>query len=120
LLERLVTTSLFVLLLCLILFASHFPIPVSRNLRAHATILAVYFGIRTAMFFVRLMFGLEMLPTVNVTLHLLSLSTLLAWIICMTPAGELARARKPTTASEERLLAQLQAINESLMRSARK
>ena len=120
LLERMVTTSLFVLLICLILFASHFPIPVSRNLRVHASILAVYLGVRTAIFFIRLIFGLEMLATVNVALHVLSLATLIGWTVLLTPAGEIVHARKPASASEQRLLAQLEAINETLMRSARK
>jgi hypothetical protein len=120
LLERMVTTSLFVLLLCLILFASHFPIPVARNLRFHASILAVYLGLRTAMFFIRLIFGLEMVRTVDLTLHTLSVATLVAWTVLLSADGEVVRARKPATASEERLLAQLESINESLLRSARK
>jgi hypothetical protein len=120
LLERMVTTSLFVLLLCLILFASHFPIPVSRNLRVHASILSVYFGVRTAVFFIRLIFGLEVLPMVNVTLHMLSVCALIGWTVLLSPAGETTRARRPSSASEERLLAQLESINETLLRSARK
>jgi ABC-type cobalamin/Fe3+-siderophores transport system ATPase subunit len=72
------------------------------------------------MFFIRLIFGLEMVRTVDLTLHTLSVATLVAWTVLLSADGEVVRARKPATASEERLLAQLESINESLLRSARK
>jgi hypothetical protein len=120
LLERLVSTSLLVLLLSLIVFTSYFPIPVARNLRVHACVFAVYFTVRTAMFFIRLIFGLDVVDTVNLAFRLLGIASVYAWIVLLSPSGELAPVRHTPTASEERLLAQLEAINESLMRSARK
>jgi hypothetical protein len=120
LLERLVSTSLLVLLLSLIVFTSYFPIPVARNLRVHACVFAVYFTVRTAMFFIRLIFGLDVVDTVNLAFRLLGIASVYAWIVLLSPSGELAPVRHTRTASEERLLAQLEAINESLMRSARK
>lgn len=120
LLERMVTTSLLVLLLCLIGFASHFPVPVSRNLRVHASIFAVYFTVRTAILFLRMLFGLDVIGVVNACLQLLGIACLISWTALLTPAGEALPARRRPTESEERLLAQLEAINESLMRSARK
>jgi hypothetical protein len=120
LLERMVTTSLLVLLLCLIAFASHFPVPVCRNIRVHATIFAIYFSVRTAMFLLRLVFGLDVIPAINVGLQSLGVTCLIAWAVLLTPAGEMVPARRVPSASEERLLTQLEAINESLLRSSRK
>jgi hypothetical protein len=120
LLERMVTTSLLVLLLCLIGFASHFPVPVTRNIRVHASIFAVYFSLRTALFVLRLVFGVNMVPVMNTALQMLGVACIIAWIVLLTPAGEDLPLRRAPSASEERLLAQLEAINESLMRTSRK
>lgn len=120
LLERIVMTSLLVLLLSLIAFASHFPVPVAPNIRAHASIFAVYFTVRTAVFFLRMFFGLDVVVVLNITLNILAISCLLAWTILLKPHGETAPLPKLPSASEERLLAQLEAINQSLMGSAKK
>ncbi|HYP05605.1 MAG TPA: hypothetical protein VER03_05155 [Bryobacteraceae bacterium] len=120
LLERLVTTSLLLLLLCLVIFASHFPVPVSRNIRTHASIFAVFFAGRTAILFLRMWFGLDVVAVLNFALQSLGAACLIAWIVLLDPAGEQLPAPQVANASERRLLEQLEAINESLLRSARK
>lgn len=120
LLERIVMTSLLVLLLSLIAFASHFPVPMAANIRVHASIFAVYFAVKTAVFFLRLFFGLDAVIVLNFVLNALAISCLLAWTILLRPDGETAPSRRMPSASEERLLAQLESINESLMGSAKK
>jgi hypothetical protein len=120
LLERIVMTSLLVLLLSLIAFASHFPVPLAPNIRVHASIFAVYFTVRTAVFFLRLFFGLDVVVILNISLNLLAISCLLAWTVLLKPDGETAPVRRLPSLSEERLLAQLESINQSLMGSAKK
>jgi hypothetical protein len=120
LLERLVMTSLLVLLLSLIAFAAYFPIPIAPNIRVHASVFAVYFSVRTAIFFIRLLFGVEVVDTINLGLLTLGTACLYAWTILLNPAGEMLPARPAPSPADERLLAQLEAINQSLLRSARK
>lgn len=121
LLERLVMTSLLVLILCLIAFLSVFPVPLSRNLRTHASVFAVYFAVRTSLFWVRTIFGLQLATTLNIVGQILALGCLIAWIVLLTPAGEAVPPPSgPKSGSEARLLAQLDALNETLLGSARK
>jgi hypothetical protein len=120
LLERMVMTSLLVLLLMLIAFASYFPIPLSRNIKVHAGVFAVYFTVRTAMLFLRVFFGLDVIVAVNIGLQVLGLACVIAWLRLLSPSGEMLPQTTRPTESEERLLAQLESINESLARSARK
>ena len=120
LLERMVMTSLLVLLLCLIGFVSYFPVPLSRNIRTHACIFAVYFTVRTLLLFIRLWFGLEVVVALNVIGAVLATACLFTWTVLLSEAGEALPARHIPSSSEERLLAQLEAINDSLLRSARK
>lgn len=121
LLERLIMTSLLVLVLCLIVFLSYFPVPLSRNGRVHACIFATFFAVRTALLFIRTWFGLETAAVLNVVAYSLMIGCLIGWIWLLTPEGEAVSQReKPATDSEARLLAQLDALNQTLLRSARK
>jgi hypothetical protein len=121
LLDRLVMSSLFVLLLCLIAFLTYFPVPLVRNIRVHASVFSAYFAARTILMFVVTLFGLETVAMLNVAGKLLAIFCLLSWTFLLTRAGELAPVRqRPTSEQEARLLAQLEALNDTLMRSARK
>jgi hypothetical protein len=121
LLERLVMMSLLVLVLCLIGFLSYFPVPLTRNVRVHACVFAAFFAVRTTLLFVRTWFGPETLLVLNTAAYSAMIACLLAWFWLLTPEGELAPKRaKPSSDSEARLLAQLDALNETLLRSARK
>jgi hypothetical protein len=121
LLERLIMTSLLVLLLCLVGFLAYFPVPLARNVRVHICVFAVYFAIRTGLSFVRSVFGAEWVPTINVFSHLLGIACLLTWTTLLARVGETTPlVRHSDSESESRLLAQLEAINETLLRSTRK
>jgi hypothetical protein len=120
LLERLVMTSLFVLLLLLIAFAAYFRIPVASNIRVHACVFAVYFGARTAIFSILMLFGLQVVDTINLGFRALGTACVFAWIVLLTPAGEALPSRRAPSPADEHLLVQLEAINQSLMKSARK
>jgi hypothetical protein len=58
---------------------------------------------------------------INIVGQSVAIFCLLTWTFLLTPAGEIVPVRqRPTSDQEARLLAQLDAINESLLRSARK
>jgi hypothetical protein len=120
LLERMVMMSLLVMLLCLVAFAAYFPIPVRSNIRVHASIFAVYFTVRTAVLFLRVFFGLEAIVVINIALNLLAIGCLFAWTALLKADGETAPAIVPPSIDEERLMAKLESINDSLMGSAKK
>lgn len=121
LLERLVTTSLLILLLCLIAFLMYFPVPLSRNVRVHALIFATYFTARTVVFGFRTWFGEQVTPVVNLIMLALAVGCIISWTFLLTRAGEvLATRRRPAPETETRLLAQLSAINDTLLRSSKK
>jgi hypothetical protein len=121
LVERLVMTSLLVLLLCLTVFWAYFPIPLSGNIRAHASIFAFYFSVRTSLLWVRTFFGLDYVVTLNLVGQVLAVSCLLAWTIMLRKTGEVTPDRRPPDSdSEGRLLSKLESLNETLMGSTRK
>jgi hypothetical protein len=121
LLDRLVMSSLLVLLLCLVAFLAYFPVPLVRNIRVHAAVFAAYFAVRTSVLFVLTLFGMDTVVIINIVGQLLAIFCLLTWTFLLTHAGEIAPVRqRPTSDQEARLLAQLDAINETLLRSARK
>ena len=121
LLERLITTSLLVLLLCLVGFLAYFPVPLARNIRVHVCVFSVYFAMRTGLSFVRSVFGPEWAPTITVFYHLLGVACLLVWVVLLTRVGEINSLRRHAEpGAEARLLAQLEAINDTLLRSTKK
>ena len=121
LLERLIMTSMLVLLLCLVGFLTYFPVPLAGNVRVHLCVFALYFAMRTGLLFVRFLFGTHWAPTITVFSHVLGIGCLLVWTVLLARLGEttpLVRHAEPE--SEARLLAQLESINETLLRSTRK
>ena len=121
LLDRLVMSSLLVLLLCLIAFLTYFPVPLVRNIRVHAAIFSAYFAVRTSLLFGVTLFGLETVRILNIVGQSLAIVCLLSWTFLLKPSGEIVPVReRPSSEQEARLLAQLEALNETLLRSARK
>ena len=121
LLERLVMTSLLVLILCLTVFLSYFPVPLTRNARIHACVLTAYFAVKTSTLWIRTIYGLQPTPVLNIIGQLLAIGCLIAWTILLVPADEdVGSQGGPKADSEARLLAQLDALNETLLGSTRK
>src|SRR3954470_24239444 len=72
LLERLVLTSLLVLVLCLTAFLAYFPVPLTHNARIHACVLAAYFAVKTSTLWIRTIYGLQPTPVLNIIIQLLN------------------------------------------------
>ena len=123
LIERLVMLSLLLFLLLLTAFLAYFPIPVNRNLVIHARIFAIFFFFKTLVLIFRNMMSGDTIYTINTAVQVLSLVCLTGWITLLSKEGERVAApssRWRDTASEQRVLAQLDAINQTLLSSAKK
>jgi hypothetical protein len=123
LIERLIVSSLLFFLLLFTAFLAYFPVPVNRNTVAHARIFACYFLFKTALLVFRNLITGDAAYTVNIVVSLLATGSLISWALLLSPAGEEIKAttsRRSDPEVEERLVAQLDAINRTLLSSAKK
>lgn len=122
-LERGLVLSLVFFLLMIAGFLLWFPVPVSRNVVLYAMLYAVYFlGSATALF-VRNVMGFELTPAVSTSLLALSGVCLLVWVLFLNRNGEtqmVVLRHQWHPQDEERLVQQLDSINATLLRTARK
>lgn len=121
--ERGVVFSLVIFLLLIFLFLSKYPVPLNRNILVHAIIYTVFFlGISMTMF-LRNVLGHEVMRILNHVLVGLSAACYLGWTLLLTRAGEsrvVTLRRTWTREVEHRLVDQLNTINSTLLRVARK
>jgi hypothetical protein len=123
LIERLIISSLLLFLLLFTAFLAYFPVPVNRNTVVHARIFACYFLFKTALLVFRNLITGDTVYAVNIVLSMLTTSCLIGWAVLLSPAGEEIKAltsRRSDPDAEERLVAQLDAINRTLLSSAKK
>ncbi len=122
-LDRGVLSSLVIFLLLITVFLVWFPVPLNRNVVAHAIIFAVSFLCTSMGHLVRNLGGTDITPSVNVVFSAISLFCVLLWIAFLTPKGEakvVTVRRHWRSGQEDQLVEQLAAINATLLRSARK
>lgn len=122
-LQRAVDSALLLFLLFVTLFLVWFPVPLSRNVILHTIVFGAAFASQALLLLIRDVAGnapTHLLSTVSLAAEALCL---LAWIFFLTKEGE----RKPVVfghrwrlKESERLVAQLDTINSSLIRLARK
>lgn len=124
LIERLIVSSLLLFLLLLTAFLTYFPVPVNRNTVVHTRIFACYLTVKAALLIFRNMIVRdELAAMINLVVQLLSTACLVAWSVLLTRSGESVERRRPSgrdREAEERLIAQLDAINSTLLGSAKK
>ena len=123
LIERLIVSSLLFFLLLFTAFLAYFPVPVNRNTLAHARIFACYFLFKTVLLVFRNVISGDAVYTVNIVVSLLATASLISWALFLSPEGEEIKAltsRRSDPEAEERLVAQLDAINRTLLSSAKK
>ncbi len=116
--ERTVMASLVVFILLVTLFLVYYPVPLGRNIIAYLMGYAVYFLTRaTATLTINLGHLARELSSVVMVVSVLCL---IFWIIALNREGETKRVvigHQWNPADEQRLRAQLDAINASLLRS---
>jgi hypothetical protein len=123
--DRGVQSSLELFLLFITMFLAWYPLKLSRNVVVHSVVYAAYFLSGACGVLIHNFWSESKLveEAVNLGLSSATLLCLIAWIILLKPSGEhVTVAKRPlwSAADEEHLIAQLSAINASLLRAARK
>lgn len=121
--DRGVASSLVIFLLLITAFLSWYPVPLSRNIVVHSVAYAVYFLSSTLAILMRNVSGGDKVELANIVLSGMSIVCLGVWICFLNRKGE---ARTITVRQqwrpddEQHLMEQLDAINSTLLRAARK
>lgn len=121
--RRAIYTSLFAFLILLVSFITIFPVRLSRNSILHVALFTIVFLANSATTLAVNFHGFEMIPVINIVIASISALSFLAWILFLTPGGEIVErtVRSSLSASEaEGLLLKLRQINDSLTESHRR
>ena len=115
--------SLVIFLLLILVFLSRYPVALNRNIIVHCIVYTVFFLGTSMTILVRNVVGHELMRPLNIVLQVISAGCYLVWIFCLTRAGEsrvtmLRHNWSPD--DEQRLIEQLNNINATLLRAARK
>src|SRR5258706_1619984 len=118
-----IVTSLAIFLLMLLLLVVWFPVPMSRNLLTHCLVYSAYFFANNVLALYRQMGGRNAAYSENVAKLMVALVCLICWILYLSRKGEeritsLRLKRNPL--KEKHLLGQLENLNATLLRTARK
>jgi hypothetical protein len=129
-LDRVIASIALLSLVTILAFLLWFPVTIPRNIAVFSVGFTIYFAAMTVLMLVRSLWPNEatqiidqMLQTVNVLLGGVSSICFVFWILFLSPAGEVAPAtitiqRQPQ--EQERLIAQLELINDALLKAARR
>lgn len=121
--QRVLYSALFLFMLLATAFLLWFPLPLSRNTVLHTVVFLVSFAGRSATLLVRNVGGVELrLLASSVNLGIAA-TCLLAWILFLTRAGEqrmVISGHRWRPSEADRLAEQLDSINATLLRTARK
>jgi hypothetical protein len=121
--ERAFSTALLLFMFCLTVFVLWFPVPLTRNTVLHTIVFAVSFGANSILFLIRGVLGEEPLMLLSALYVAIHCACLVAWILFLVPGGETAPSllgHRWSAEERHRLVGQLDAINHSLARLARK
>ncbi len=121
--ERGVDFSLVIFLLLILIFLTRYPVALNRNIIVHCIVYTVFFLGTSMTILVRNVVGHELMRELNNVLQVISAGCYLVWIFFLTRAGEsritmLRHNWSPD--DEQRLIEQLNSINNTLLRAARK
>jgi hypothetical protein len=121
--ERGVVFSLVIFLLVILLFLSSYPVALNRNILVHCIVYTVYFLGISMIDLIHNLVGYEVVRQLNNVVTPITMGCYLAWIFLLTRAGETRAAmlrHNWTPTDEQRLVDQLNNINATLLRVARK
>jgi len=117
--DRGVNFALVLFILLILFFLSRYPVPLSRNVVRHSSILFMYYLMNTATILLRSMYGPDN-QTISLVLEVVGAMVIFSWLILITPAGE--EVRKVVgigTEHEQRILQQLDSLNAALLKISR-
>jgi len=121
--ERGVVFSLVIFLLLILLFLSIYPVALSRNILIHCVVYTVFFLGISMMILIRNVVGDASMHVLNTVVLMMNLACYAAWILLLTREGEkrvTTMRHNWTQPEEQRLIDQLNTINATLLRAARK
>jgi len=118
--DRGVTFALAIFLILMLFLLSRYPVPLSRNVVVHAALFATFFFSNTLSTLLRV-FGVRLYTAIDSGLMVVSSACALAWFFWLTPQGERVPARFPQLGAhdEKRIMAQLEALNRTLLKASR-
>ncbi|MGB7723243.1 MAG: hypothetical protein WBL65_25315 [Bryobacteraceae bacterium] len=120
--ERGVDFSLAIFILLILLFLSRYPVPLSRNVVVHSVVFSLFFLSNTLVMLLYSVFGLHVNSEINLFLMGISSACLVAWLVLLNAKGERVRVRTLHfgRGDEERILHQLDSLNDTLLRASHK
>lgn len=120
--DRGVTLCLAIFLLLMLFLLSRYPVPLSRNVILHATLYTVFFLSNTLGVILFSVFGIGLYNSISTGLMVVSCACVYSWLFFLSPQGEEVRMNilHFGPEHEERLLYQLDSLNTTLLRAARK
>lgn len=128
--DRVIASTALLSLVAILIFLLWFPITVPRNLAVFSVGLVIYFAAITGLLLARSLWPNEALPVIVKVVHIVSTSLggvsgacYAFWAFYLSPAGEkveskIAIQRQPQ--EQERLIAQLELLNATLLKAARR
>jgi hypothetical protein len=120
--ERGIDLALVIFILLIVWFLSRYPVPLSRNVVVHTVIYSVFFLSDSMALLWRTLLGYHMNTTLNVIATAISSACAVAWWLMISARGEEVRVQVPPSRpdSEERILQQLDLLNDTLLKVSRK
>lgn len=120
--NRGVDFSLTIFILLTLAFLSQYPITLSRNLVVHASLFSIYFISRGTYLLVRRAIWKSTAPTLDLVFAGIVAACTIAWFFLLSPKGEEVKASRLRFSPEyeARVLQKLDALNEVLLKSARR
>ncbi len=121
--ERAIVSSLLVFVLLSVVFLAYYPMPLNRNAVNYSVGFAVYLMAKTATLFVINLRYYSWNRQINSILVAVSSACLIFWLFTLSREGEkktVAVGHRWNMEDEKRILSRLRAINDSLLRTAKK
>lgn len=122
-LERIISTVALLVLLSILGFVLWFPVRMPRNLVILSIGLVIYFAANSALMLTRGLWSVETVSVVSNVIAFILSACYACWAIAITRDGETTPVRighSWDSGQQERLVGQLEAMNASLLRSARR
>jgi len=119
--ERGLDCGMLVFLVCMLLWITRYPLPLSRNLILHSAIYSVLFLSNSLGMFAQVFLGTRLSEPVSTALMGVLAVCVFTWLAFLSPKGEEIQFTVPnfTPDEEERMIQQLEALNRTLLKISR-
>ena len=120
--ERGVDFSLAIFILLILLFLSRYPVLLSRNVVVHSVVFSLFFLSNTLGLLLYSVFGLHINGEINLFLMGICSACMVGWLVLLNTKGEEVRLSTLQfgRGDEERILLELDSLNETLLRASHK